>query len=756
MSGGAGRRSWWRRGRAARALLPVLLGVALLFAAAPVARSQGIDASPTPEEEDLTVGLKKMWQAYDRARDRIDDLDFAGAVHELNGIIEPRKTARPEDLGLEEIRLLTSAYDLRARALFNLGNPQGAEADFAALLALNPSYAIDRQTLSPKVVDLFDRVRGRVAGVVVLQIEPRTARVSVDGEPIDLPPTGELALLAGSRQLRVEADGYDPYAETLTVAAGTTVSKGIRLRPNRRTLEFITVPAGVTVSIDGAVAGTTAGPPTSEVMVLAPKYGFDASAASAPLPVPPVTPGEHKVTFERECFQPQTVTVKVALDLEHNLPLRFAPVILQEARTDLRISSTPGGAEVYIDGEDRGVTPLTITGLCGGERDIRIVKADVGSWTERIRMVPGQVNALDVRLRPTLLYAGTFRLDEWGRAVWSDADRPLLDELAKGLKTLNLVRDNAVLESTRKSIIDWMISDPAEVRSGTILPPAVLQEAARTARADLVLAGLILGDDPEHAWTLALYSTLQPSPDVVTLRSDRPAGVKEFVERLDSAPAQTEPWWGMGLVDTLLGDGPLVVRVLPGSPAAKGGLRVGDRIRAIGNSKPRTVREVTQALAAEMARPAGIRAAVVLSVDNDGGPRSVRLEPGESPVVVPLTDPSLLYNRALAEFRLRARAATDDGTRGVALLNLGIAYMHFRAYDKAMSEGLSRATLPRGPGISEGTVLFYRGLCALRRGDPGEAKSAFQVAAGAPSSTIDSGDGPSAGAAAARMLAALQ
>src|SRR2546421_12590111 len=39
------------------------------------------------------------------------------------------------------------------------------------------------------------------------------------------------------------------------------------------------------------------------------------------------------------------------------------------------------------------------------------------------------------------------------------------------------------------------------------------------------------------------------------------------------------PWWGMGLADSLLdqgradSDGPLVVRVLPGGPAAKGGLR---------------------------------------------------------------------------------------------------------------------------------------------------------------------------------------
>ncbi|HEU4402787.1 MAG TPA: hypothetical protein VFT43_11840, partial [Candidatus Polarisedimenticolia bacterium] len=159
---------------------------------------------------------------------------------------------------------------------------------------------------------------------------------------------------------------------------------------------------------------------------------------------------------------------------------------------------------------------------------------------------------------------------------------------------------------------------------------------------------------------------------------------------------------------------------------------------------------------AEMDRPGGLKAAVVLAVDDASGPRTVRLTPGESPVVVPLSDPTLLYNRALAEFRLRSRAASDDTERGVALLNLGVAFMHFRAYDKAQAEGFGRATLAAGTGISDGTVQYYRGLCALRRGDPGAAHAAFEAAAAASASTLDSGDGLSAAAAAARMLKSLE
>jgi soluble cytochrome b562 len=748
-----------RRG-AFGAALPAALAAALL-AALPVAAPRPALAQ---EEVDLTAALRTLKAAFDRAREHVDNLDFTAAARELGTIIEPRKTRKAADLGREEMEILAAALDMRARALFNLGNVKAAEADFETLLRLEPSYVIDRQTLSPKVVDLFDRVRKRVAALLVLTLEPPRARLTVDGDEVEPDETGRLAVLAGRRVLKVEHEGFDPHEEVLSVVAGVEVPKSIRLRPNRRALQFVTAPAGVTVLVDGIPAGTTRGPATPEAEALAAQHGLDPRLASAPLLVPLVTPGDHKVTFEMECYQAQTVSVRVAIDPENNAPLRFPPVVLREARVDLRVASIPSGADVFVDGERRGTTPLTLTGLCGGERDILIARGDAGAWNERIRLQAGQVNVLEARLRPTLLYAGTFRLDEWGRAVWSDEDKPLLDELARGLKTLNLVRAPEALQAVRDAVIKWLIAEPNEARAGVIVPPAVLREAATKTRADLVLAGLTLAGDPDKTWTLNLYSVHHPSPDTATLRLDRPQGARDFVRRLDAAPPASAPWWGMGIADTLVEEtkggagagGPIVVRVLAGSPAAKAGVRVGDRIRMVGSRSTASVADVRQAIAREMARPGGLRPTIAMGVDDGAGPRTVRLTPGDGPVVIPLTDPDLLYNRALAEFRLRARGAEDPAERGVAYLNLGVAYMHFRHHDRAQTEGFARAELPAGPGISEGTVLYYRALCALRRGDPGAARAAFETAAGRPGSTLDDGDGPSAAAAAARMLKALQ
>jgi hypothetical protein len=339
--------------------------------------------------------------------------------------------------------------------------------------------------------------------------------------------------------------------------------------------------------------------------------------------------------------------------------------------------------------------------------------------------------------------------------------------LGRGLETLNLVRDDEVMEPFREAIIKWMISDPTAARAGTLVPPDLLDKAASSAGADLVLAGLDYEGDRRTESTLALYSTLHPLPDIVRLDLGDGDAIGALLGRLDRAPPATEAWWGMGLADTLLpvaepggraasGDWPVVVRVLPGSPAAKAGLRVGDRVRSVQSRDVSGVGEVQKAVAAETYRGGGRTSPVVLTVHGAEGQRTVRLAPGESPVIIPLTDPDLLYNRALAEYRLRSRAAPDEAERGVAFLNIGIALMHFRAYDKALSQGFVRADLPDGSGISRGTVAYYTGLNALRRGDPGAARAALKDAARASASTLDSGDGPSAAAAARRLLKSME
>src|SRR5437867_5900591 len=106
--------------RVRRRPLALVSGAALLLVLA-----FALSPAPAQEEEDLTASLKTMRASFNKARERLDNLDFAGAIRELSTVIEPRKTVKGSDLSAEELKLLCASYDLRARGQFNLGNVKG-------------------------------------------------------------------------------------------------------------------------------------------------------------------------------------------------------------------------------------------------------------------------------------------------------------------------------------------------------------------------------------------------------------------------------------------------------------------------------------------------------------------------------------------------------------------------------------------------------------------------------------------------------
>ena len=130
----------------------------------------------------------------------------------------------------------------------------------------------------------------------------------------------------------------------------------------------------------------------------------------------------------------------------------------------------------------------------------------------------------------------------------------------------------------------------------------------------------------------------------------------------------------------------------------------------------------------------------------------VTLTVGTTPVLLPMNSPDVLYNKALCDYRQISRGDDDAMSRSLALVDLGIAFMHFRSYDKALSEALNVTNLPAGSGISRGTVRYYQGLCLLKKDLVPEARTAFQEAAASADATLESNDGPPVPARARKLL----
>ena len=65
----------------------------------------------------------------------------------------------------------------------------------------------------------------------------------------------------------------------------------------------------------------------------------------------------------------------------------------------LIIFSVPAGATVFLDGEERGVAPVTLTGLIAGPVNIRAEKEDYAPWEKDLTVIQG-FQILNARLEP--------------------------------------------------------------------------------------------------------------------------------------------------------------------------------------------------------------------------------------------------------------------------------------------------------------------------------------------------------------------
>jgi tetratricopeptide (TPR) repeat protein len=701
------------------------------------------------EEEDLTEGLASMERHLKLGKELFADLKFPEAIAEFDQVVQLYEGGKVQDMGDAAIPWVAEALDLRARARFNQGDRERARADFANLLRVKIDYQIDRKLVSPKVIELFDQVRKENVGTLTITTEPPGAEVLLNDDPLSRTPVQGRPVMQGTYRLKVTLKGFVSHEEDLILNPRTELKREIRLKPNRRTLRLITEPAGVNVLIDGVLAGTSFGTLPPELQNTAKEAGLDPAKASAPLLVPYVEQGPHQVRFEKECFEPQIRSIQVALDVEQNTPQTFQPVLLKQQIGNLRVTSHPSGAEVFVDGQTAGTTPLQQAVVCAGEREVRLVKKGQGTWFERVRIKPDAMNLLDATLRPTLVYLGTFRLDEWGRLNWSDEDKSLLERM-RSLQSLNQIRPDESLKSFRSALVTDL-QQPAEaekLRKGAGIPPGKVLEALTKFQADLLLAGISVTEPGgKGTQALYLYSSEQPEPDRIRLDLSGPSDLQLFLSRLDRQPDLRRPWIGAMFSDTLLGGDPVVVRVIKSSPASVAGIRIGDQILSINGKAIRQARALSVSASGWKEKDR-----LAIALQRDSATQNLSLEVGSTPVLLPLYAPDRLYNKALCDYRQISRGADEPVDRALALVNLGLAFMHFRSYDKALSEALSVVSLPAGGGISRGTVRYYQGLCYLKKDLVPEARTAFQEAASSTEATLDSNDGPPVAGRARNLL----
>ena len=211
-------------------------------------------------------------------------------------------------------------------------------------------------------------------GRLTLDTQPAVATLFIDGDLVGQTPLADRAVEAGEHELRIEAERYKPLTRTLSVTGRNVQQRlSLILEPAWADVSIATEPAGATLFVDGEPLGKT--PATFEI-----------------------PEGERLLALEL----PGYTTWERALDLEAGVSVDLDTLTLTPATGVLTLTSVPSGANVSVDGEFAGQTPLDIELSPDEDHRISLSRAGYRRATQTLRMAAGSTDTKNIRLRALL------------------------------------------------------------------------------------------------------------------------------------------------------------------------------------------------------------------------------------------------------------------------------------------------------------------------------------------------------------------
>ncbi len=699
----------------------------------------GLPLQAQVEEEDLAFAdpvsspAEDLQARFDRALVVFNSADQAQSVPLWTELISLLDAAPAMQLEIRD-GLLAASLLRRGEAHFNLGENGEAEADLARALQVAPGVAPDEAESSPKLIELFRRVRDRTTGRLALAVEPADARLEIDGKPVYLSLVDGIHLLAGPHSVRLSRPGFTPQTVDVEIAAGVASPLGIELERTSAVLRVRTNVEDVEVRLDGRAAGLTA-PPPAAAEVATPAEG--AGAVFAEALVDGLVLGQHELVLAREGYRPLTaqVTVEALVDYE------LAPFALEETRGVVALTGIPEGARVRIDGAEPATAPAAGAlrlELPVGEHEVAVELGVVGAFVDRFELADRQELVLAARLTPRATLLGVLGGDvaaaerlTAGLAAAFDANRHWLFEDRSATAPVELTEVGVDASALR--------AGPQAERSPDW--PALQGLADRRFTGSVYLLA-VLSDDlyATEAQVFSWAAAPGPAvPEIVRVDLEEPASMTRFVERFAAAPALARPWLGATLVDGAAGV--RVAAITPAGPAARAGLAVGDRLTRLAG---RTVASRTEA-----------EAALVASAEDgsDGGFDATVMR-GEAETTVTFgaveASPVVLLEAerelpvAVAAAWLNVARAAGSAPEWVLGLNEAAGYRRLGAWAEAVRT-LRGLAAPEDPGLGQAAVDYWLGV-ALLETDPAaysaQARAALERAAAATAGRLAHHDGP--------------
>jgi len=191
-------------------------------------------------------------------------------------------------------------------------------------------------------------------------------------------------LASGTHIVQLDHFGYYDWKSTVNVPVGgtSTVSGTLNPMPAGSTgwVYVSSSPGGASVSIDGKAMGQT--------------------PASGALRLSNVATGDHTVTLSLAGYQQYSTTTNVVSNTVSEVSVILPPDTTSSGQGSLSVSSTPAGANVFLDNNFVGVTPFTLPGVSAGSHTVTIQLGGYQDFSTQAQVNAGATSTVAAALSP--------------------------------------------------------------------------------------------------------------------------------------------------------------------------------------------------------------------------------------------------------------------------------------------------------------------------------------------------------------------
>ena len=185
-----------------------------------------------PRDGEAEASLKRGQQGYDESLKAFNDKDYENAELKLRATLKELRLAAPAMTA--SCNPLCDATALYGAVMFLRGDVEEANLALLDLLALNPTYELDKARFTREYILQRGTVAGGISaalrGAVAVKSRPAGARVFVDNEFRGYAPMTVPLLPVGKHLLRLERPGFQVAGQLIEVSPDD-IEASVALQP---------------------------------------------------------------------------------------------------------------------------------------------------------------------------------------------------------------------------------------------------------------------------------------------------------------------------------------------------------------------------------------------------------------------------------------------------------------------------------------------------------------------------------------------